>query len=41
MALAYVSKSIGKIEQALKVKGCGKTYPVTVVRKPFYLSPYR
>jgi aminomethyltransferase len=41
IALAYVSKSLSKVGQALEVEIRGKTYPTTVVKKPFYRSPHR
>ncbi|MEL6439394.1 MAG: glycine cleavage system aminomethyltransferase GcvT [Cyanobacteria bacterium J06621_8] len=41
IALAYVPKSLGKVGQALEVEIRGKTYPATVVKKPFYRSPHR
>ena len=41
IALAYVPKSLSKAGQALEVEIRGKTYPATVVKKPFYRSPYR
>lgn len=36
VALAYVSPELGKVGQALEVEIRGKTYPATVVKKPFY-----
>lgn len=41
IALAYVPKSLSKIGQKLEVEIRGKTYPATVVKKPFYRSPHR
>lgn len=41
IALAYVPKSLSKTGQALEVEIRGKTYPATVVKKPFYRSPHR
>ncbi len=41
IALAYVPKPLGKVGQALSVEIRGKTYPATVVKKPFYRSPHR
>ena len=41
IALAYVPKSLSKPGQALEVEIRGKTYPATVVKKPFYRSPHR
>ena len=41
IALAYVPQSLSKAGQALEVEIRGKTYPATVVKKPFYRSPYR
>ncbi|MEM8719208.1 MAG: glycine cleavage system aminomethyltransferase GcvT [Cyanobacteria bacterium P01_G01_bin.39] len=41
IALAYVPKSLSKVEQTLEVEIRGKNYPATVVKKPFYRSPYR
>ena len=38
IALAYVPKSLSKIGQQLEVEIRGKTYPATVVKKPFYRS---
>ena len=40
IALAYVPKSLSKVGQALEVEIRGKTYPATVVKKPFYRSPH-
>ncbi|MBR8831486.1 MAG: Aminomethyltransferase [Chroococcopsis gigantea SAG 12.99] len=39
IALGYVPNSLGKIGQSLDVEIRGKTYPATVVKKPFYRSP--
>ena len=36
IALAYVPKSLSKVGQELEVEIRGKTYPATVVKKPFY-----
>ena len=36
IALAYVSKSLSKVGQQLEVEIRGKSYPATVVKKPFY-----
>lgn len=41
IALAYVPPHWGKIGQSLEVEIRGKTYPATVVKKPFYRSPHR
>lgn len=41
IALAYVPTSLSKAGQALEVEIRGKTYPATVVKKPFYRSPHR
>jgi len=41
IALAYVSTPLSKIGQSLEVEIRGKTYPATVVKKPFYKSPSR
>ncbi len=41
IALAYVPKPLSKVGQALEVEIRGKTYPATVVKKPFYRSPHR
>lgn len=41
IALAYVPQSLSKAGQALEVEIRGKTYPATVVKKPFYRSPHR
>jgi len=41
IALAYVPKSLSKVGQALEIEVRGKTYPATVVKKPFYRSPHR
>ncbi len=41
IALAYVPKSLSKTGQKLEVEIRGKTYPATVVKKPFYRSPHR
>ena len=41
IALAYVPKALSKPGQALEVEIRGKTYPATVVKKPFYPSPHR
>ncbi len=41
IALAYVPKSLSKVGQALEIEIRGKTYPATVVKKPFYRSPHR
>jgi aminomethyltransferase len=41
IALAYVPTSLSKIGQHLEVEIRGKTYPATVVKKPFYRSPSR
>jgi aminomethyltransferase len=36
IALAYVPPALGKVNQQLDVEIRGKTYPATVVKKPFY-----
>ncbi|MEM6836970.1 MAG: glycine cleavage system aminomethyltransferase GcvT [Cyanobacteria bacterium P01_C01_bin.120] len=36
IALAYVPANLGKAGQALEIAIRGKTYPATVVKKPFY-----
>lgn len=41
IALAYVPTSLSKVGQSLEVEIRGKTYPATVVKKPFYRSPSR
>ena len=41
IALAYVPKSLSKVGQSLEIEIRGKTYPATVVKKPFYRSPHR
>lgn len=41
IALAYVPKHLSKPGQALEIEIRGKTYPATVVKKPFYRSPHR
>jgi aminomethyltransferase len=41
IALAYVPTSLSKVGQSLDVEIRGKTYPATVVKKPFYRSPSR
>ena len=41
IALAYVPTSLSKVGQPLEVEIRGKTYPATVVKKPFYRSPSR
>ena len=41
IALAYVPKSLGKIGQQLEVEIRKKTYPATVIKKPFYRSASR
>lgn len=41
IALAYVPTTLSKIGQSLEVEIRGKTYPATVVKKPFYRSPSR
>ncbi|MEM8674529.1 MAG: glycine cleavage system aminomethyltransferase GcvT [Cyanobacteria bacterium P01_G01_bin.67] len=41
IALAYVTKPLSKVGQALEVEIRGKTYAATVVKKPFYRSPHR
>jgi aminomethyltransferase len=41
IALAYVSTNVVKIGQQLEIEIRGKTYPATVVKKPFYRSPHR
>lgn len=41
IALAYVPASLSSIGQSLEVEIRGKTYPATVVKKPFYRSPHR
>ena len=41
IALAYVPTSLSKVGQSLEVEIRGKTYPATVVKKPFYRSPRR
>lgn len=38
IALAYVPTSLSKIGSAIEVEIRGKTYPATVVKKPFYRS---
>lgn len=41
VALAYVSSEFAKVGQELTVEIRGKTYPATVVKKPFYRSRSR
>lgn len=41
IALAYVATPWAKKGQELQVEIRGKTYPVKVVKKPFYRSPHR
>jgi aminomethyltransferase len=41
IALAYVPLPLSKIGQVLEVEIRGKSYPATVVKKPFYKSPHR
>ena len=41
IALAYVPQALSKTGQALEVEIRGKTYPATVVKKPFYRSAHR
>lgn len=41
IALAYVPKPLSKVGQSLEVEIRGKTYPATVVKKPFYRSPHK
>ena len=41
IALAYVARPLSKVGQKLEVEIRGKTYPATVVKKPFYRSAYR
>lgn len=38
IALGYVPKSLSKIGQELEIEIRGKTYPATIVKKPFYRS---
>ena len=41
IALAYVAKDLSKVGQVLEIEIRGKLYPATVVKKPFYRSPYK
>lgn len=41
IALAYVPAALSKVGQSLEVEIRGKTYPATVVKKPFYRSASR
>ena len=41
IALAYVPKDLSKPGQVLEIEIRGKTYPATVIKKPFYRSPHR
>lgn len=41
IALAYVPTHLAKTGQQLEIEIRGKTYPATVVKKPFYRSPSR
>ena len=41
IALAYVPKDLSKPGQILEIEIRGKTYPATVIKKPFYRSPHR
>ncbi|MGG6293837.1 glycine cleavage system aminomethyltransferase GcvT [Leptolyngbya sp. AN02str] len=40
IALAYVPATLSKVGQALNVEIRGKYFPATVVKRPFYKSPY-
>lgn len=41
IALAYVPTPLSKVGQSLEIEIRGKTYPATVVKKPFYRSPHK
>ncbi|BAZ45438.1 glycine cleavage system T protein [Chondrocystis sp. NIES-4102] len=41
IAMAYVPQSYSRLGQILDIEIRGKTYPATVVKKPFYRSPHR
>ena len=41
ISMAYVPIPLSKIGQCLDVEIRGKTYPATVVKRPFYRSPHR
>ena len=41
ISMAYVPTALSKIGQSLDVEIRGKTYPATVVKRPFYRSPHR
>ncbi|WP_019504280.1 glycine cleavage system aminomethyltransferase GcvT [Pleurocapsa sp. PCC 7319] len=41
IALAYVPKHLSKLGQSLEIEIRDKTYPATVVKKPFYRSPHK
>ncbi|NJR59644.1 MAG: glycine cleavage system aminomethyltransferase GcvT [Cyanobacteria bacterium CRU_2_1] len=40
IALAYVPTELSKINQSLNVEIRGKSFPATVVKRPFYKSPH-
>ena len=41
VALAYVPIELAKVDNQIEVEIRGKTYPATVVKRPFYMSPSR
>ncbi|MGL6136421.1 MAG: glycine cleavage system aminomethyltransferase GcvT [Planktothrix sp.] len=41
ISMAYVPTTLSKIGQSLEIEIRGKTYPATVVKRPFYRSPNR
>ncbi|MEM6402809.1 MAG: glycine cleavage system aminomethyltransferase GcvT [Cyanobacteria bacterium P01_D01_bin.116] len=41
VALAYVSTELAKVDNQLEIEIRGKTYPATVVKRPFYKSTSR
>lgn len=41
ISMAYVPTTLSKIGQSLDIEIRGKTYPATVVKRPFYRSPNR
>ena len=41
IALVYLPSALGKLGTQLDVEIRGKTYPATVVKRPFYRSPHR
>ncbi|HEY9865508.1 MAG TPA: glycine cleavage system aminomethyltransferase GcvT [Candidatus Obscuribacterales bacterium] len=41
ISMAYVPTALSKVGQSLEIEIRGKTYPATVVKRPFYRSPNR